>query len=66
MKSFDEWFEKEYGNLYNNTALNGAFKEVAFNAWQSAQEVQRESDADIAYNNDNDFLYDAIRNNKAV
>lgn len=72
MKSFDDWFEEKYtDDLYNADEMTILY-ESSFIAWQAAQEVQRESDADVfitQYSDGNTTgadIYMSIRNNKAV
>ncbi|MFA6066911.1 MAG: hypothetical protein WC707_07045 [Candidatus Babeliaceae bacterium] len=61
MKTFNEWFEEKYGKVDNIMSFT---KLIAYEIWQSAQEVQRDSDANIAWCFDNDLIADKIRNNK--
>lgn len=65
MKSFDEWFEDNYGCL-DMLGTRELEKDYAKLIWQAAQEVQRESDADIAWCFNCDKVSEKIRNNKAV
>lgn len=66
MKSFDEWFEEKYKNSNLSEISLHRFRLDTFDAWQAAQEVQRESDAKIVLYHEDYFIYEKIRNNKAV
>lgn len=77
MKSFDEWFEEKYTEeLYSDDELTILY-EASFIAWQSAQEVQRDSDMVICNLIEDSYLAasgkqaakkcsELIRNNKSV
>jgi len=74
MKTFDEWFEENYGCL-DMLGTRESEKNEAKKIWQAAQEVQRESDADLVEKefsfveeydpSDGFILAEQIRNNKA-
>jgi hypothetical protein len=63
MKTFDEWWNDKYGFLYSDDEI-GSLKDIIIESWQAAQEVQRESDADLVHGIP--FLKEQIRNNKVV
>jgi len=73
MKSFDEWFDTTFGEVKEEDPLT-YFRMMS--SWQAAQEVQRESDADMVqsdfeYKEEYDVswgfdLANMVRNNKAV
>lgn len=48
-QQFNEWFESNYGDLYKDTALNGAFMEVALKAWNESARIQNELDVQTCY-----------------